>query len=29
MSIRIRLDDVEEAFHRVERGEVLRSVVMF
>jgi Zn-dependent alcohol dehydrogenase len=29
MSIRIRLDDVEEAFHRVERGEVLRSVVLF
>ena len=25
----IRLDDVEEAFHRMERGEVLRSVVLF
>jgi S-(hydroxymethyl)mycothiol dehydrogenase len=24
----ICLDDVEEAFHRMERGEVLRSVVM-
>jgi S-(hydroxymethyl)mycothiol dehydrogenase len=24
----IRLDDVEEAFHRMERGEVLRSVVV-
>ena len=24
----IGLDDVEEAFHRVERGEVLRSVVV-
>ena len=25
----ISLDDVEEAFHRMERGEVLRSVVVF
>jgi S-(hydroxymethyl)mycothiol dehydrogenase len=25
----IGLDDVEEAFHRMERGEVLRSVVVF
>ncbi|HEX4248909.1 MAG TPA: S-(hydroxymethyl)mycothiol dehydrogenase [Pseudonocardia sp.] len=25
----IALDDVEEAFHRMERGEVLRSVVLF
>jgi S-(hydroxymethyl)mycothiol dehydrogenase len=25
----ISLDEVEEAFHRMERGEVLRSVVMF
>ncbi|HEY0575873.1 MAG TPA: S-(hydroxymethyl)mycothiol dehydrogenase, partial [Pseudonocardia sp.] len=24
----ISLDDVEEAFHRMERGEVLRSVVL-
>ena len=24
----IGLDDVEEAFHRMERGEVLRSVVV-
>jgi S-(hydroxymethyl)mycothiol dehydrogenase len=24
----IGLDDVEEAFHRMERGEVLRSVVI-
>ena len=24
----IALDDVEEAFHKMERGEVLRSVVM-
>ncbi len=24
----IALDDVEEAFHRMERGEVLRSVVL-
>jgi S-(hydroxymethyl)mycothiol dehydrogenase len=24
----IALDDVEEAFHRMERGEVLRSVVV-
>ena len=24
----IPLDDVEEAFHRMERGEVLRSVVV-
>ncbi len=29
VSERIGLDDVEEAFHRMERGEVLRSVVMF
>ena len=28
MSERIGLDDVEEAFHRMERGEVLRSVVV-
>jgi S-(hydroxymethyl)mycothiol dehydrogenase len=26
---RIGIDDVEEAFHRMERGEVLRSVVVF
>jgi S-(hydroxymethyl)mycothiol dehydrogenase len=25
----IPLDGVEEAFHRMERGEVLRSVVIF
>ena len=25
----IRLDEVEEAFHKMERGEVLRSVVVF
>ena len=25
----IALDDVEEAFHKMERGEVLRSVVVF
>ncbi|MDA1258577.1 MAG: S-(hydroxymethyl)mycothiol dehydrogenase [Chloroflexi bacterium] len=25
----IAIDDVEEAFHRIERGEVLRSVVVF
>ena len=24
----IRLEDVEEAFHKMERGEVLRSVVV-
>ena len=24
----IGLDEVEEAFHKMERGEVLRSVVM-
>jgi S-(hydroxymethyl)mycothiol dehydrogenase len=24
----ISIDDVEEAFHRMERGEVLRSVVV-
>ena len=24
----ISIDDVEEAFHKMERGEVLRSVVM-
>ncbi|MDX6200072.1 MAG: S-(hydroxymethyl)mycothiol dehydrogenase [Actinomycetota bacterium] len=29
VSERITLDDVEEAFHKMERGEVLRSVVMF
>jgi S-(hydroxymethyl)mycothiol dehydrogenase len=29
VSERIGLDDVEEAFHRMERGEVLRSVVEF
>ncbi|MDT7569926.1 MAG: S-(hydroxymethyl)mycothiol dehydrogenase [Actinomycetota bacterium] len=28
VSERIALDDVEEAFHKMERGEVLRSVVM-
>jgi S-(hydroxymethyl)mycothiol dehydrogenase len=28
VSERITLDDVEEAFHKMERGEVLRSVVM-
>jgi S-(hydroxymethyl)mycothiol dehydrogenase len=28
VSERIGIDDVEEAFHRMERGEVLRSVVM-
>jgi S-(hydroxymethyl)mycothiol dehydrogenase len=28
VSERIGLGDVEEAFHRMERGEVLRSVVM-
>ena len=28
VSGKISLDDVEEAFHRMERGEVLRSVVM-
>jgi S-(hydroxymethyl)mycothiol dehydrogenase len=27
VSERITLDDVEEAFHKMERGEVLRSVV--
>ena len=25
----IEIGDVEEAFHRMERGEVLRSVVLF
>ena len=25
----IRLDQVEDAFHKMERGEVLRSVVVF
>ena len=25
----IALEDVEEAFHKMERGEVLRSVVVF
>lgn len=29
VSERIALDEVEEAFHRMERGEVLRSVVVF
>jgi S-(hydroxymethyl)mycothiol dehydrogenase len=28
VSDRIALDDVEEAFHKMERGEVLRSVVV-
>jgi S-(hydroxymethyl)mycothiol dehydrogenase len=28
VSERISLDEVEEAFHKMERGEVLRSVVM-
>jgi S-(hydroxymethyl)mycothiol dehydrogenase len=28
VSERIGIDDVEEAFHRMERGEVLRSVVV-
>jgi S-(hydroxymethyl)mycothiol dehydrogenase len=28
VSERIKLDDVEDAFHRMERGEVLRSVVV-
>ena len=28
MAIRLALDDVEEAFHKMERGEVLRSVVV-
>ena len=28
VSEKIGLGDVEEAFHRIERGEVLRSVVM-
>ena len=28
VSERIALDDVEEAFHKMERGEVLRSVVV-
>jgi S-(hydroxymethyl)mycothiol dehydrogenase len=28
VSEKIGLDDVEKAFHRMERGEVLRSVVM-
>ncbi|MEZ5260059.1 MAG: hypothetical protein R2705_25175 [Ilumatobacteraceae bacterium] len=27
VSEKIRLEDVEEAFHKMERGEVLRSVV--
>jgi S-(hydroxymethyl)mycothiol dehydrogenase len=25
----IAIEDVEEAFHKMERGEVLRSVVVF
>ena len=29
VSEEIGLDDVEEAFHKMERGEVLRSVVVF
>ena len=29
VSERITIDDVEEAFHKMERGEVLRSVVVF
>ncbi len=29
VSEKIGLDDVESAFHRMERGDVLRSVVMF
>jgi S-(hydroxymethyl)mycothiol dehydrogenase len=29
VSERIALEDVEEAFHKMERGEVLRSVVLF
>ena len=29
VSEKIRLEDVEEAFHKMERGEVLRSVVEF
>ena len=29
VSERIGIDDVEEAFHKMERGEVLRSVVVF
>ena len=29
VSERIALDEVEEAFHKMERGEVLRSVVVF
>ena len=29
VSERIRLEDVEDAFHKMERGEVLRSVVVF
>ena len=29
VSERIGLDEVEEAFHKMERGEVLRSVVVF
>ena len=28
VSERIALDEVEEAFHKMERGEVLRSVVV-
>jgi S-(hydroxymethyl)mycothiol dehydrogenase len=28
VSERIGLEDIEEAFHRMERGEVLRSVVV-
>jgi S-(hydroxymethyl)mycothiol dehydrogenase len=28
VSERIKLDQVEEAFHKMERGEVLRSVVV-
>ena len=29
VSEQIKLEDVEEAFHKMERGEVLRSVVVF
>jgi S-(hydroxymethyl)mycothiol dehydrogenase len=28
VSERIALDDIEDAFHKMERGEVLRSVVV-
>jgi S-(hydroxymethyl)mycothiol dehydrogenase len=29
VSERIKLDEIEDAFHKMERGEVLRSVVLF